>query len=101
MYNEAVILNHHPVQNKIVYNLEEGSDEHSSSSGVLDTAETECQNYKCQSTQEKTRFENTIVGTVHNVNIADEIHTVSKTNGSSNRTRKIPARRSNDFVWET
>jgi hypothetical protein len=85
-----IILNYHPVQNEIVHSLEEESDKHNSSPGVLNTVETDCQKYQHHATQEKTRSENTTVGAVHNVNIVEEIDTVTESNRSANRTRKIP-----------
>ena len=95
-----IILDHHPVQNEIVHNLEEESDKLNSSPDVLSTAETDCQTYQHHATQEKTRSENTTAGAELNVNIIEEIITVTESNRSSSRTRKIPTTRSLDFLWE-
>jgi len=95
------VLDHHPKQNEKVHSLEEKCIKHKSSSGVLSTAETDCQKYQHHATQEKTRLDNTTVDVEENINITEETDTVTEPNRSSNRTRKIPATRSKDFLWET
>jgi len=95
-----IILDHHPVHNEIVLNLEEESDKHNCSPDVLSTAGTDCQKYQHHATQEKTRSENTTVGAKLNINIVEEIISSTESIRSSSRTKKIPTTRSHDFLWE-
>jgi len=94
-----IILDHLPVQNEIVHNLEEECNKLNSSPDVLSTAETDCQTYQHHATQEKTRSENTTADAELNVTIVEEIVTVTESNRSSSRTRKIPTTRSLDFFY--
>ena len=96
-----IILDHHPVHNEIVHNLEEESDKHNCSPDILSPAGTDCQKYQHHATHEKTRSENTTVGAELNVNIVEEIISSTESNRSSSRTKKIPTTRSHDFLWET
>ena len=101
MDSETVTLDHQLVQNKTVYNQEEESDEHRNLPVISLTAETGGHKYPHQATQKKTRFDNTTAGAVHDVNIIEQTDTVTESARSSNRARKIPTTRSNDFLWVT
>ena len=96
--SETVTLDHQLVQSKVVYNQEEESNEHSNLPGISLTAETGGLKYPHQATQKKTSFDNT---TLNGVNIIKQIDTVTESARSSNHARKIPAARSNDFLWVT
>ena len=95
------ILDHHPVLNEIVRNLEEESDKLNCSPDVLTTTGTDCQKYQHRTTQEKTNSENTTVGAELTVNIAEEIISSTESNRSSSHTKRIPTTRSHEFLWET
>ena len=67
-----------PVQNVIVHKLQEESDKLNSSPDELSTAETDCQTHQHHATQEKTRSEITTADAELNVNIVEEIITVTE-----------------------
>jgi hypothetical protein len=99
--SSPVILHYNPVKSGTVYSPEVMNNEHSSSPDVLTTTETDCHKYERLTTQQETRFENNANTAGHNVTTVDEINTMTETIRSSNRNKKIPVTRSNDFLWET